>query len=123
MNIIISALLAAGIIISSPDSRLSVELNSTSASNICYSVSYDGESVILPSKLGLLTNNADYRQLEYIEHREELTTVDYELDRIKKNVIRKEATRAIVSFRNPEGRRIDIEWHISDNDIARRKLL
>lgn len=123
MNLIISLLLASGLVLSSPDSRLNVEINSTSASNICYSVSYDGETVILPSKLGLQTNNGDYSVLEYIEHNSELINVEYELDRIKKGKIKKEATRAIVSFRNPDGKRIDIEWHISDNDIAFRYRL
>ena len=41
MNILVSFLLASGIILSSPDSRLNVEINSTSASNICYTVTYD----------------------------------------------------------------------------------
>ena len=59
-TLITSALLSLGLILGSPDGRLSVELNSTSSSNICYTVAYDGNTVILPSKLGILTNNADY---------------------------------------------------------------
>ena len=123
MNILISFLITSGIILSSPDSRLNVEINSTSASNICYTVTYDGNTVILPSKLGILTNNADYTVLEYIEHKQEIIDVEYRLDRIKKSRVRKEATVATVSFRNPQGRRIDVEWHISDNDIAFRYKL
>lgn len=122
-TLITSALLSLGLILGSPDGRFSVELNSTSSSNICYSVAYDGNTVILPSKLGILTNNADYTALSYIGHETELIDVNYSLDRIKTSKVSKEAMRTVVHFQNPDGRKIDIEWHISDNDIAFRYTL
>lgn len=123
MTLITNIILSLGLILGSPDGRLSVELNSTSASNICYTVAYDGNTVILPSKLGILTNNADYTSLSYIGHETELIDVNYSLDRIKTSKVGKEAMRTVVHFQTPDGRKIDIEWHISDNDIAFRYTL
>ena len=107
MTLITTIILSLGLILGSPDGRLSVELNSTSSSNICYSVAYDGNTVILPSKLGIHTNNADYTVLSYIGHETELIDVNYSLDRIKTGKVSKEAMRTVVHFQTPDGRKID----------------
>ena len=114
-------LLAAALtVLGSPDGKLSVRLEQTPDSRILYSVEYDGKTMLSPSPLGLVAQDCDYSRLVYTGEEREAVKVDYRLDRIKTSHVSHDAVRYMTHFKTPEGRLLDIEWHLSDNDVAFR---
>lgn len=117
----LSMLLAAALtVLGSPDGKLSVRLEQTPDSRILYSVEYDGKTMLSPSPLGLVAQDCDYSRLVYTGEEREAVKVDYRLDRIKTSHVNHDAVRYMTHFKTPEGRLLDIEWHLSDNDVAFR---
>ena len=107
--------------VSSPDGKLAVSVSSTeSRGQVVYSVNYDGRTIVAPSGLGLVTDKVDYTRLEFIGAETGTVIVDYCLDRIKKSHVNHEAASAVMHFKNPDGRLLDVEWHVSDTDVAFR---
>lgn len=109
--------------IQSPDGRLSVDLDVQDA-QVRYSVKYDGADVIAPSALGIVADFGDLSRCMAICGVER-TTVDetYRVPTLKKSGdIAVKANRMTVSLTNSTGR-LDIEFHVSDNDVAFRYLL
>lgn len=114
-------LLAAALtVLGSPDGKLSVRLEQTPDSRILYSVEYDGKTMLSPSPLGLVAQDCDYSKLVYTGEERKAVKVDYRLDRIKTSHVSHDAVRYMTHFKTPEGRLLDIEWHLSDNDVAFR---
>ena len=114
-------LLAAALtVLGSPDGKLSVRLEQTPDSRILYSVEYDGKTMLSPSPLGLVAQDCDYSKLVYTGEERKVVKVDYRLDRIKTSHVSHDAVRYMTHFKTPEGRLLDIEWHLSDNDVAFR---
>ena len=110
--------------VSSPDGKLAVSVSSTeSRGQVVYSVNYDGRTIVAPSGLGLVTDKVDYTRLEFIGAETGTVIVDYCLDRIKKSHVNHEAASAVMHFKNPDGRLLDVEWHVSDNDVAFRYFI
>ena len=117
----LSMLLAAALtVLGSPDGKLSVRLEQTPDSHILYSVEYDGKTMLSPSPLGLVAQDCDYSKLVYTGEERKAVKVDYRLDRIKTSHVSHDAVRYMTHFKTPEGRLLDIEWHLSDNDVAFR---
>lgn len=116
----LSILLAAVAVLGSPDGKLSVRLEQTPDSKILYSVEYAGQTMLTPSTLGLVGQDCDYSLLTYTGVDSQAVKVDYRLDRIKASRIQHDAVRYMTHFKTPQGRLLDIEWHISDNDVAFR---
>ena len=117
----LSMLLAAALtVLGSPDGKLSVRLEQTPDSRILYSVEYDGKTMLSPSPLGLVAQDCDYSKLVYTGEERKAVKVDYRLDRIKTSHVSHDAVRYMTHFKTPEGRLLDIEWHLSDNDVAFR---
>lgn len=123
MNTILSLFLAALAVLSSPDGRLKVEFSNSGDSRISWSVIYDGDTMLSPSLIGLSTGNADYTRLEFLGADTTQTRDTYSLDRIKSSHIDHPATSAILKFKTPEGRLLNMEWHLTNNDVAFRYLL
>lgn len=114
-------LLAAALtVLGSPDGKLSVRLEQTPDSRILYSIEYDGKTMLSPSPLGLVAQDCDYSKLVYTGEERKAVKVDYRLDRIKTSHVSHDAVRYMTHFKTPEGRLLDIEWHLSDNDVAFR---
>ena len=117
----LSMLLAAALtVLGSPDGKLSVRLEQTPDSRILYSVEYDGKTMLSPSPLGLVAQDCDYSKLVYTGEERKAVKVDYRLDHIKTSHVSHDAVRYMTHFKTPEGRLLDIEWHLSDNDVAFR---
>ena len=116
-------LLAVGLpILSGPDARLQVSFGDDGG-RLTYSVAYDGKTLVAPSRLGLQTNEADYTLLDVVSVDSEAVRDTYVLDRIKTSHVDHAALRAVLHCTNPDGRKIDIEWHLTDHDAAFRYLL
>ena len=109
--------------IQSPDGRLSVNLD-VQDSQLRYSVKYDGADVIAPSALGIVADFGDLSTGMAVCGVER-TSVDetYRVPTLKKSGdIAVKANRMTVSLTNSTGR-LDVEFHVSDNDVAFRYLL
>lgn len=120
MTNILSLLLAAFAVLSGPDGKLNITLESSPDRAVLYSVDYCGETMLMPASLGLVAQDCDYDELIFTGMDREEIRVDYLLDRAKTSHVSHDAIRYITHFKTPEGRLFDIEWHISDNDVAFR---
>lgn len=107
-------------VLASPDQKLKVNITTDESSAIYYSVDYDGQHLLDPSPIGIITNEVDYSKLLFKGVDTEEIAVNYSLTRIKKASINHSANRSVLHFDNPQGRPLDIEFHISNNDIAFR---
>ena len=121
MNIL-TLLLAVLPVLSGPDARLQVSFEADGGA-LRYQVAYDGKTLVVPSRLGLQTNEVDYTQLEVLSADTQELRDTYVLDRIKASHIDHAAVRAILHCQNPDGRKLDIEWHLTANDAAFRYLI
>ncbi|MCM1067338.1 MAG: glycoside hydrolase family 97 protein [Muribaculaceae bacterium] len=104
----------------SPDgrTRLSVELIDGCP---VYSVSYDGEVMLEPSKLGLWTDTADFADsLSALGDSIADFEANFAQDRIKHSTVDFKARRLLTRFRNKDGHTLTIEWLVGNNDIAFR---
>jgi hypothetical protein len=120
---LLTLLLAVALpVLSGPDGRLQVAFGEA-GDQLTYSVTYDGKTLVAPSRLGLQTNEADYTRLSVASVDTEQVRDTYVLDRIKASRIDHAALRAVLHCTNPDGRKIDIEWHLTANDAAFRYLL
>ena len=108
--------------ISGPDGITSVYLY-TSDGKACYQVEHHSHPFVSTSRLGLRTNNGDFSQLEFVGMEQSPVDVSYELGRSKTSKVRYEATKAICTFRNPEGKTLQVEFRVGRNDVAFRYLL
>ena len=115
-------LLALLPVLSGPDGRLQVRFSEDGGA-LRYSIAYDGRTLVEPSRLGLQTNDADYTRLEAVSSETQQTRDTYVLDRIKVSRVDHPAVRAVLHCKNPQGRPLDIEWHLTANDAAFRYLV
>ena len=115
-------LLALLPVLSGPDGRLQVHFSEDGGA-LRYSIAYDGRTLVEPSRLGLQTNDADYTRLEAVSSETQQTRDTYVLDRIKVSRVDHPAVRAVLHCKNPQGRPLDIEWHLTANDAAFRYLI
>ncbi len=120
MNFLFSLLLSFATAFSSPDGKLVVKIEQTSEPKLLYSVEYCGQQMLSPSELGLEGNFRDYSYLTFKSQTTEDIKTDYHLDRIKQSHVTKDAKRTIVRCETPDGHPLDIEWYVSNNDIAFR---
>lgn len=118
MNLL-TLLLAVLPVLNGPDARISVRL-SDDGGRLRYEIACDGRTLVAPSLLGLQTNEADYTRLEFVSADTEEVRDSYVLDRIKASRIDHPAVRAVLHCKNPDGRPLDIEWHLTANDAAFR---
>jgi len=114
--------LVVPVVLNGPDARMQVSFEKE-GQQLRYSIVYDGKVLVEPSRLGLQTNEADYTCLELLSTETEQVRDCYALDRIKASRIDHPAVRALLHCQNPEGRKIDIEWHLTANDAAFRYLI
>lgn len=113
--IVLAALITA---VSSPDGRLNVNLDFQKNT---YRVTYDGKTMLEDSPLGLVANFADFTENMVLTD-SETGPIDehYTLDRCKVSDVHYVANRYIGKLKNGEGQVIEVEFRVSNNDIAFR---
>lgn len=109
--------------LTSPDGKMKLSVSNDADAHLYYSVSLDGNEMVSPSPLGMVTNDADYSRLSLADMQESRICEDYFMDRIKKSTIHYEANCLVLSFNNPDGRRFEVEFRLSDSDLAFRYRL
>ena len=106
--------------IASPDGRVILTLNLDNGQP-AYQVAYDGQTVIAPSALGLVTNIGDYSQGLTQKSVETKAVKDsYALRNIKQSHVNYEATEAVVSYEQDGQSVMDIIFRVSNRDVAFR---
>lgn len=107
----------------SPDGRLILDVDNTTGSPM-WSLAYNGNAMMEDSPLGIVTDFADFsKNLTLLSVEEAKKKISYKQDRIKKSDISKDATALLLTFATPEGRTIQVEYVLSDNDAAFRYVL
>ena len=106
--------------IASPDGRVILTL-SLDNGQPAYQVTYDGQTVIAPSTLGLVTNIGDYSQgLTQKVIVTKTVKESYVLRNIKQSHVNYEATEAVVSYEQDGQSVMDIIFRVSNRDVAFR---
>lgn len=114
---------AAEKIIYSPDKNLSVTVSDTGG-KASYWVNLNGKQMLRQSAIGLKTNISDLTKgLTMTVKSEESVTTRYKMTRTKASNVDKQANRTVLSFVNKEGFVVEVEFYVSNNDIAYRYLL
>ena len=119
MNLLFSLLVSLAVL-SSPDGRLNVSIETSSEGLTGYSISYDNAEVMPFSRLGLKADFTDFSTLEFLGSEQKDVRVNYSLKTIKKSEVDYQAKRYILHFQNNEGAKMDIEWQLSNTDAAFR---
>lgn len=110
--------------ISSPDAKVKVELTSSDSGQTFYQVLYDGKEFLQPSPLGVKADIGDFSEgLSITGHSIDTIHESYKLDRIKTSCVDYRANRLLVSLSNVKNEVIQVEFRVSNNDIAFRYLL
>ncbi len=108
----------------SPDSLLTVFVECDEAGQPHYRANYKGAPMLESSPLGLRTNNGNYvdsMKMTDVKHQQIDKT--YEQSKIKTSKVHYKANEATCTFVNPAGRRMDVTFKVSNNDVAFRYSL
>ena len=104
----------------SPDGKVIVTLCLDNGQP-AYQVAYDGQTVIAPSALGLVTNIGDYSQgLAQKSVVTKTVNESYALRNIKQSHVNYVATEAVVSYEQDGQNVMDITFRVSNRDVAFR---
>lgn len=104
----------------SPDGRL-VVATYVDGGRPTYAVTYDGRTVIEPSRLGIVADFGDLTTCMTMDSIAEMRWEDaYTLDKIKKSDVSFEANRTLVWFSNKQGLRLCVDMAVEDNSIGIR---
>ena len=127
--IAVSAAMAAGQsdkTLTSPDGRLTVSVGCEDGKPV-YGIEYDGITFMKPSPLGLKTNVGDFTSGMVMSRPENLSsekiTADYSLPNIKKSHVDQDYTVGVYRFAKDDKTAFDVEFRVSDNDVAFRYIL
>ena len=106
--------------VASPDGRLVVKVK-TDDGRVCYSVEYDGQIVLQPSRLGLRTNVGDFTEgLTLKETKNERIEKQYDMTRTKTSHVNYNANQLTLRFETANGFPLTMTFNVSDNDVAFR---
>ena len=106
--------------VASPDGRLIVDV-ALAGGQLTYAVSYDGETALRPSPLGLVANYGDLScGLTLVGQETRSIDTRYELNRSKVAHVHYVANELRVQVENGEGQPLAVVLRVSDNDVALR---
>ena len=106
--------------VTSPDGKIQLTLSVTDGTPT-YRVAYDGQELIGPSALGLVTNMGDYsRDLKLGEVKTADVKDSYSLRNIKTSHVDYEARELTAQFLQRDRRVLDITFRVSNRDVAFR---
>jgi hypothetical protein len=104
----------------SPDKQLKVTVSVADGKPV-YGVTYKGKTMLENSPLGLVTNEGDFStDMKYASMTEGNVDKNYTQDKIKRSQIHYVANKLICTFENAKKNKINIEFQVSNNDIAFR---
>ena len=116
--------MAKDFVVTSPNGQVVVTLNDKDG-NLRYNVCYQGVQILEDSPLGVVTDRLDFTKRLSIENCTEPQTVEkaYELRTIKQSDVHVTYRQTVLTIAG-EGGKMEMEWMVSDRDVAYRyKLL
>ncbi len=106
-----------------PDSLLRVDLDVKGGKPV-YSVTYDGKQMLDESPLGFTSNIGDFaKDIALVQVDKGYVNNRYEMDRSKVSYVDYRANTATMKLKNAKGYPFDIEFRVSNNDVAFRYLV
>jgi len=106
--------------LTSPDGMLNLQFH-VEEGQPQYSVEYEGKTILEQSPLGIVTNEGDLStNLTYKSHQTTSVEKNYTQDKIKQSHIRYEANKMVVSLEDTRQRGLNIEFQVSNNNVAFR---
>lgn len=108
--------------IPSPDGKTVVSVIEREG-QVYYQVEHDGKRFVHSSRLGLRTNAFDFSLLEFVTADFERIQGTYSMDRSKASEMSYDVTKAVLTFKNPKDKTIQIEFRVGNNDVAFRYFI
>ncbi len=106
--------------VSSPDGRLKVNFDIRNTKPM-YEVLYDNKQMLDYSPLGFIADNGDFsKDIKYKKADTGSSDFTYSMDRSKCSTVHVKDNQLIVSLENAQGNAYNIEFRVSDNDVAFR---
>lgn len=109
------------VVVNGPDGKLQLTVSCPEGGEASYSLSYNGKQMLESSPLGLETNVGEFAKTMKLTGQVErkIDTV-YTQSRIKASRIQYRANELVCSFTNNQGKRVDVTFRVSNNDVAFR---
>ncbi len=118
------AMTAMAATVSSPDGKLVLATSLSADGQPLYSVSYDGQPILLDSPLGFISNIGDFSKgLTLIGEKTGKVEKSYDQAKIKKSHIDWTANTLTEEFSAGKKLKMAIEWQVGDNDLAFRYVI
>ena len=115
-------LFAADFTLTSPDQHLKLVVGSNDTGSLHYTLSHDTTVVLRESKLGLVREDADFSKglVQTANPETSKVTDKYEIATAKRRSNQYAANRAVLHFKNPEGRKLDLIFQLSNDGLGFR---
>ena len=109
--------------VSSPDGRLQVTINDEGG-RATYAVSYDGNTVLMPSLLGFEADFSNFTEELTITGAEPNKMIHpYQMRQTKRSTVRYSANCIDVTFQNGKQQTMIVRFQVSNNDVAFRYVI
>ena len=119
-----STLAAQDVVVKGPDGKLQLAVFAQNEAKSCYTVSYDGKTMLEKSPLGMNTNIGDFtKNLKLTGHSVDKIDTVYQQTRIKVSNVHYRANELTCHFENEHGQKLGVVFRVSDNDVAFRYTL
>ncbi len=120
----ISTLAAQDVVVKGPDEKLQLAVFVQNETKPCYSVSYNGKTMLEKSPLGMNTNIGDFtKNLKLTGHSVDKIDTVYQQTRIKVSNVPYRANELTCHLENEQGQKLGVIFRVSDNDVAFRYTL
>ena len=120
----ISTLAAQDVVVKGPDEKLQLAVFVQNETKPCYSVSYNGKTMLEKSPLGMNTNIGDFtKNLKLTGHSVDKIDTVYQQTRIKVSNVHYRANELTCHLENEHGQKLGVVFRVSDNDVAFRYTL
>lgn len=119
-----STLAAQDVVVRGPDGKLQLAVFAQNEAKPCYTVNYDGKTMLEKSPLGMNTNIGDFtKNLKLTGHSVDKIDTVYQQTRIKVSNVHYRANELTCHFENEHGQKLGVVFRVSDNDVAFRYTL
>lgn len=106
--------------VSSPDGKLKVNVDVKQGKPV-YEVIYDGMQMLDESPLGFVADNGDFSQgVKFVGKKDAHMEFNYDLRVSKVSNVHVDANQLLVSLENAKGMPFDVDFRVSNNDVAFR---
>ena len=108
--------------INSPDKRINAEVIIDNKKKATYRITYLGEEVLQPSKLGIIREDADFsNNLQFVSAPGQALVKDnYTILNAKKSHISYIANKRVIALQNSTGEKMNIIFQVSNDGVAFR---